>query len=715
MMLRLKNWFSPPVFPNDEIRTRHAALLNAGLILAIIQAFIISVGDLVGGKTPATVTAVVVANLFACVILYLCLRQGRVALAGVGLLVCGAFSISLIIVEMGTVRTPITAYFLGVVIGAGLLFDLSGILAATALSSLLVLGLIVAENAGLLPPPDYAVTITDWITYTAFLGLIGTVTFTSLRSTRNALRRADSEIAERKRAEEALGREHDLLRTLIDNLPDFIYVKDTESRFLLGNLSVARHMRAATPEGLLGKTDRDFYPPSLAARFYADEQAIIQSGQAMIDHAEPNIDAGGTLRWILTTKLPLRDSQGKITSLVGIGHDITQRRQLEESLHWSEALYHSLVETLPLSVFRKDADGRFTFANALYCRIQGWPLAAILGKTDYDLHPRELADKYRADDQRVMATGESLKVIEEHRPINGPKSYVQVVKTPLYDTEDRATGIQGAFWDVTDRVRVEETLREMNAALEQRVAERTRELLEANVRLTELDQLKDEFIGRISHELRTPLANIKLYLALLQRGKLENHTQYMVTLQQQADRLQRLIDDLLDISHLTLNPIDVRHELLDVNTLAHDVLTEHAEMARERQLTLTLRSSPDLPRLTTNRALLRQVFAHLLANALSYTPPGGVITLCAAPGEADRTGVIIAVRDTGPGISAKDLPHIFEPFYRGEAAADYRTPGTGVGLSIAQRIVGQLGGQITVDSQPGRGAAFVVWLKTPQT
>ena len=212
-----------------------------------------------------------------------------------------------------------------------------------------------------------------------------------------------------------------------------------------------------------------------------------------------------------------------------------------------------------------------------------------------------------------MTTGETFKTLEEHQPIAGAKTYVQVIKTPVYDAEGHAIGIQGAFWDVTDQVRVEETLREMNAALEQRVAERTHDLLEANVRLTELDQLKDEFIGRISHELRTPLTNIKLYLELLKRGKLEKHDQYMDTLHQQTDRLHRLIDDLLDISHLNLDTTDVRHELLDVNALMHDVMTEHAGVARERQLTLTLRPSSDLPRLTTDRALLRQVFAHLLS------------------------------------------------------------------------------------------------------
>ena len=147
MFLYLKRQFSPPVFPNDETKTRRASIVNVGLILAISQALIISAGNVLGGKTPATVTTTVVVALGVCVILYLGLRRGRVELAGFGLLTCGVVSIAAIIAEVGTIRTPITAYYLGLVIGAGLLFDLSGILVATALSSLIVFGLILAENA----------------------------------------------------------------------------------------------------------------------------------------------------------------------------------------------------------------------------------------------------------------------------------------------------------------------------------------------------------------------------------------------------------------------------------------------------------------------------------------------------------------------------------------------------------------------------------------
>ena len=139
------------------------------------------------------------------------------------------------------------------------------------------------------------------------------------------------DITERKRAEEALMAEHNLLRTLIDNIPDHIYVKDTESRFLITNLTDARS-KGASPAEVIGKSDADYYQSDLAARYYADDQLVVQSGQPLINREEPVLGADGIARWILTTKVPWRDSNHQVMGLVGIGHDITARKQAEESL-----------------------------------------------------------------------------------------------------------------------------------------------------------------------------------------------------------------------------------------------------------------------------------------------------------------------------------------------------------------------------------------------
>ena len=151
----------------------------------------------------------------------------------------------------------------------------------------------------------------------------------------------------RKRAEVALAEERHLLRTLIDNLPDYIYAKDTESRLVLGNIAAAREVGVTTPDEMLGKTDFDFFPEELAAQYYADERAIFRSGQPLVNREEPVIDQAGNRLWVLTTKVPLRDSRGQIVGLVGINRDITERKRAEEELQrTAENLRRTLGATI---------------------------------------------------------------------------------------------------------------------------------------------------------------------------------------------------------------------------------------------------------------------------------------------------------------------------------------------------------------------------------
>jgi PAS domain S-box-containing protein len=137
------------------------------------------------------------------------------------------------------------------------------------------------------------------------------------------------DITERRRAEEALLAERQLLRTLIDNMPDYIYVKDAASRYLVANRHLAEVIGLKGPEALIGKTDFDFFPKELAAAYFSDEQAIIQSGQALVNHEEKTTAAAGNERWLLTTKVPLRDNSGKVVGIIGMGHDITHRKEAE--------------------------------------------------------------------------------------------------------------------------------------------------------------------------------------------------------------------------------------------------------------------------------------------------------------------------------------------------------------------------------------------------
>ena len=239
--------------------------------------------------------------------------------------------------------------------------------------------------------------------------------------------------------------------------------------------------------------------------------------------------------------------------------------------------------------------------------------------------------------------------------------------------------------------------------------------------LKELERLRNQFVSRIGHELRTPLSNIRLYVELLERGKPEKRAEYMQTLWRETTRLQKLIEGFLEISQLDAGMLPVNPVPTDLNQLLDRVIGGYSALAAERGLTLTLHPDPSLPRALADLELVGQVMAHLLENALHYTPRGGRITVrTALRRREEREWVTLAVQDTGPGISPEEIPRLFGRFFRGEAARDFSTPGAGLGLAISKAIVDRLEGRITVDGgvegEPSQrqGAAFTVWLRPAQ-
>ena len=266
----------------------------------------------------------------------------------------------------------------------------------------------------------------------------------------------------------SLVQERNLRQTLIDNLPDLAYVKDTDSRFLLVNDATLRQLGAAHVDDVIGKTDFDFSPPELAEQYYADEQALFASGQSLVGHEEPVFHhETGMMQWLLSTKIIFRDEQGEVAGLIGLNRDITERRDAERRLQESEVLFQSLVDGFPQNVYRVDRDGRVLFGNKAYLATLGLTLEEVVGKTAFDLFPQELAEKYTADDRQVIETGQISDVIEVHKvQATGETIHVHTVKAPVRDHNDQIVGVQGIFWDVTERMQAEAMLAKRATELE---------------------------------------------------------------------------------------------------------------------------------------------------------------------------------------------------------------------------------------------------------
>jgi PAS domain S-box-containing protein len=230
-------------------------------------------------------------------------------------------------------------------------------------------------------------------------------------------------------------------------------------------------------------------------------------------------------------------------------------------------------------------------------------------------------------------------------------------------------------------------------------------------RLKELDRLKTRFVSNVSHELRTPLTNIKTYLTLLERGDSKKRGRYLQILNHETERLTRLIQDLLNLSRLETEPLPQVIEPLELPRLLQEFYEIFLPKAESEELTLHLLPLPDLPLLLVEEHHLAQLLSNFLTNAVTYIRPGDEIVIRAGSGELKgKTAVWIQIADTGPGIADEDLPRLFDRFYRGRRVQELNIPGTGLGLAICQEIVNRYGGRLELESQPGQGTKFTVYL-----
>ena len=380
---------------------------------------------------------------------------------------------------------------------------------------------------------------------------------------------------------------------------------------------------------------------------------------------------------------------------------VAERESAEQAVRHQEAVYRSLVESLPLNVFRKDLEGRVVEGNKRYCDTLGMPLAALIGKTDNDLFPAELAKKYRDDDAKVIRTGEVLQDTEEHVKPDGRRIYVEVLKSPVRNANGRIVGVQGMFWDVTDRVRAEHRLQAAKAAADA------------------ANRAKSQFLANMSHEIRTPLGGlIGMTDLLLETPLTDRQREFVAMARQSGESLLMVINDILDFSKIEAGKFELHPVAFDVRECAGDTMKMLALKAHQKGLELACHVHPDVPQnVRGDSARLRQVVMNLVGNAVKFTDQGEVVLDVKVGDSDDERGngrpegdghveLEFSVRDTGIGIPEGKLEDIFEAFLQADATTTRKYGGTGLGLSISHRLVELMDGRIWVESRPDRGSTF---------
>jgi sigma-B regulation protein RsbU (phosphoserine phosphatase) len=270
------------------------------------------------------------------------------------------------------------------------------------------------------------------------------------------------DITQRKQTEESLRNSEALYHSLVEAIPQNIFRKDTQGKFIFANQHFCQALGIKL-EDVVGKTDFDFFPAELAEKYRRDDWRVMETGEPFTN-IEEHQPSGGQRSFVQIVKTPLYEASGRIIGLQGMFWDITKQRQMEENLRRSEELYHSLVETIPQNIFRKDLQGRYTFVNRQFCKTLGKTREEVLGKTIADFLPPAIAKDREGDDHKVIETRKPFEAIEESK-FSGERGYIQVVKLPILDAAGEVIGLQGMFWDITAQKMAAERIRKANTEL----------------------------------------------------------------------------------------------------------------------------------------------------------------------------------------------------------------------------------------------------------
>jgi PAS domain S-box-containing protein len=360
-----------------------------------------------------------------------------------------------------------------------------------------------------------------------------------------------------------------------------------------------------------------------------------------------------------------------------------------------EVATRQILETMRGAVIVEDLEGKIRVVNRTAQEMLGYGKEELLGRdlatvlpSSADLRSRIRAGE-RAASQEMAWNGK-----------NGQQYEVNLSASSLVDERDQASvGIVYVAHDITKSKQAEERLRNYS-----------HELREANKKLEALDRLKSEFVSTVSHELRTPLTSIKANAELiLIKPALHEEKKHklLVTINEESDRLSRLINDLLDLSRIEAGTVQWRREEVSLNTVLQLSINAILPLIQNKRLELKTSIAGSLPFIYGDRDRLVQVMNNLLSNAIKFTAPGGVISITARREEAE---LVVSVQDTGAGIPAEDIDVIFDKFHRSRDQVLKQTEGTGLGLTIARQIVEHHGGSIRVLSTYGEGTTMTFTL-----
>ncbi len=516
------------------------------------------------------------------------------------------------------------------------------------------------------------------------------------------------DVSEQRRAEEALRSSQRRLSLHLENTP--LGVIDWTPEFTVAAWNPAAELIFGWPAAeAIGRHAAFLVPAHERAAVEASWQELLARGGAA-RYSNQNLTRDGRTiicDWYSTV---VADAEGQVASVSSLVLDVTERTSVERMFRESEERFQKAFRRAPTpqSIVRL-VNSSIVDVNDRWEQTFGLSREAAIGRTaiDVGLWPDTTT---RAEILRELdRTGEVHDREIQLRRADGSFG-VFLLSVTLVNLGTDSVMLFSPV-DITERKRAEGEVRGLNETLEGRVADRTRELEQANAKLQELDRLKSEFLATMSHELRTPLNSIVGFSSALRQGMAgtlnAEQTKQIGMVHGSARHLLGLINDLLDVSRIEAGRVELFLETVDLSEVLREVEATLAPMVAAKQLTYVTEAAAGLPAIVSDRKRLYQVLLNLANNAIKFTAQGSVRLVAAPAGDA---AVTIAVHDTGVGIRAENLPRLFEAFRQVDGSARRIYEGTGLGLFLVRKLLGLLGGTIAVASTFGQGSVFTVRL-----
>ena len=484
----------------------------------------------------------------------------------------------------------------------------------------------------------------------------------------------------------------------LSSLGDGVLIVDERARLVYFNSAAVR---------LVGADQLSDDPASWATRYgvyHPDEHTLFDADELPLNralHGDPSQDIEMFVRnhvvpegiHLSCSGCPLRDETGHVRGAATIFHDISVRRFQQIQLLEGERQKRAILDNIPDIAWLKDRDGRFVAVNTPLAIAAGKKRPEdLLGLTDLDIWPRELADRYRADDGEIMQSGQHKRVEEPLVDARGETRWIETFKTRIVGDQGEVIGTTGIARDITERKRAEEALRVTNDELERRVARRTAELAEAQESLVRKERLAvlGQLAGGVAHQIRNPLAAILNATYVLKRhvspGQHSNVEDAIRIIHDEVRHANMIITGLLDYARVRTpdrHPASVV-ELVD-RVLVSGSVPEGIEVERHIEA--------DVPLLRIDADQIHGAIFNLVRNAIEAMPEGGKLTVAV---HTDADQVVVVVSDNGPGISAQVRSHLFEPLH------STKPMGIGLGLVTARTFIEAHGGRIAhVDTDAG--------------